>query len=344
MGVDIGELSVKHELELESLGGKTIAFDALNTIFQFLSSIRQQDGTPLSDSNGNVTGHLSGLFYRNAKFIELGIKPVFVFDGKPPSFKKKTIEERQERRDAATVAWKAALEKGDEEQARKYAQASSHLTKEMIAECKELLSAMGIQVIEAPSEGEAQASVMAAEGRVYGTCSQDYDSLLFGCPNLLRNLSVTGRRKLHGRNEWVPIKPHSILLEETLKANGLTRQQLVWIGLLIGNDYEPGVKGIGPKKALKLVKECKTLGQVERGAYDMKGYKFECDIEEIERFFLHPPVVKDIEIVHGEADLKRIGALLCDKHDFSSERVGRTVDLIVKKQTERGVQSTLGQW
>ena len=150
MGVDLGEVP-KRAAAIPELSGKKFAVDAFNAIYQFLSSIRQPDGTPLMDSQGNTTGHLAGIFYRNARLLENGIRPIYVFDGKPPGFKGEELAERSERKLAAEAAWKAALEKGNLEEARKAAHATSCLTQPMVAECKELLGLMGIQVVEAPS-------------------------------------------------------------------------------------------------------------------------------------------------------------------------------------------------
>ena len=265
MGVDLGDVP-KKAASLSDLSGKKFAVDAYNTIYQFLSSIRQPDGTPLMDFKGNVTGHLTGIFYRNARLLENGIRPIYVFDGKPPDEKKNVLDERKAHKTEAEAAWKAALEKGNMEEARKAAQATSRLTQKMAGEAKELLTYMGIPVVEAPSEGEAQASQMVIEGTADAVASQDYDCLLFGAPLLLRNLSIGGRRKLPGKSEYVDVQPEFIALEDALSTLGITRQQLIWMGILVGTDFDEGVKGIGPKKALKIVKESKSMKEAAEKA------------------------------------------------------------------------------
>ncbi|MDK2783923.1 MAG: flap endonuclease, partial [Thermococcaceae archaeon] len=217
MGVQIGELLPRKELELENLNGKKVAIDAFNAIYQFLSTIRQRDGTPLMDSKGRITSHLSGLFYRTINLMEAGIKPAYVFDGKPPEFKKKELEKRAEYREEAQEKWEEALARGDMEEAKKYAQRASKVNEMLIEDAKKLLELMGIPWVQAPSEGEAQAAYMASKGDVWASASQDYDSLLFGTPRLVRNLTITGKRKLPGKDVYVEVKPELIVLEEVLK-------------------------------------------------------------------------------------------------------------------------------
>jgi flap endonuclease-1 len=227
------------------------------------------------------------------------------------------------------------------EQARKFAQATSRLTPKMADEAKDLLRCMGIPVIDAPSEGEAQASQMVIEGSADAAASQDMDCLLFGAPLLLRNLSASGRRKLPGRNEYVDVEPEFISLEETLGALGVTRQQLIWAGILSGTDFDEGVKGIGPKKALKIVKDSKTLAE----AAEKAGAPGELPLfEAVEYFFLNPPVKKGERPVFGKIDKEKIVAFLCGKHDFSTERVVRTCDSAEKKMSEVGAQTRLDSW
>ncbi|MEM5870583.1 MAG: flap endonuclease-1, partial [Candidatus Aenigmatarchaeota archaeon] len=257
MGVQLRDILEAKEVDLETLKGRIIAIDAFNWLYQFLSSIRQIDGTPLMDIKGRITSHLSGLFYRTANLLEAGIKPVYVFDGEKPKFKKYTIEKRKEIREEAKEKWEKALERGDIEEAKKMAQRSGELNEEMIEESKELIRAMGLPIVQAKSEGEAQCAIMCKNGDVNFSASQDFDSLLFGSPKMIRNLNITGKRKVGGKE--VKISPEIIDLEENLNRLGITREQLIIIGILVGTDYNPGgIKGIGPKKALELVKRYKT--------------------------------------------------------------------------------------
>lgn len=344
MGVDLGELVQRSPVSISGLGGKTFAVDAYNTIFQFLSSIRQSDGTPLMDFKGRVTGHISGLFYRNARLLGEGAKLVYVFDGKPSELKRKTVEERQKRRDEANEKWQAAKKEGDLESARKFAQASSKLTPQMVEESKKLLTLMGIPVVQAEQEGEAQAAVLAQEGKVYAVASQDYDALLFGAPLLLRNLTISGKRKVPRKNEYVDVEPEIISLQQTLSSAGLSREQLVLMGILVGTDFNEGVPKVGPKTALKIVQEKKTLCEVEKYLKEKYSYEFEVDAAEIEALFLRPNAQHGLEIKSEGVQKGALQKLLCEEHDFSLQRVENTLNLLVAKEKEKGAQSKLGDW
>ncbi len=346
MGVDLGDLSVKHVITLDSLAGKVIAVDAFNILYQFLSSIRQEDGTPLMDFKGNVTAHLSGLFYRNVKLLEAGIKPVYVFDGKPNVLKGRVQSERSEVKKKAEEKWKEALETGKFEDAKRFAQATSRLTPQMVEESKLLLGAMGIPSVQAPSEGEAQAAAMAAAGLAYATASQDYDALLFGSPIIVKNLSITGRRKVPRQDRFIIVEPEQIDLKETLSVLGIDRGGLIFLGMLLGTDFNEGVKGVGPKTALKIVKEYKTHEAILAYLKKKYDYEFEVDAEEVFRLFLDPPYRPpgEGELSWKPADREGVLKILVEQHDFSADRVEKTLDDLARLTKERSAQSKLGEW
>jgi len=250
----------KTAVTLESLGGKSIAIDAYNALYQFLAIIRQPDGTPLKDSTGKITSHLSGLFYRTTNLVELSIKAVYVFDGVPPTLKETEIKRRAKVKEEALVKYEKAMAEGRIEEARSYAQATSRLKDYMADDSKRLLTLMGIPWLQAPSEGEAQAAHLARKGDTNFCASQDYDSLLFGAPMLVRNVTISGRRKLPKKEVYIDVVPETVELNQALKELGITREQLVDIGILVGTDFNPeGIKGMGPKTALKLIKEHGSL-------------------------------------------------------------------------------------
>ena len=337
MGTDIGDILYKESVELEYFAGKRIAVDALNTLYQFISIIRQPDGTPLKDSQGRITSHLSGILYRVSNMVEAGIRPVFVFDGEPPEFKKEELEERKERREKAEKKWKEAIEKGED--AKKYAQAAARVDDYIIRSSIKLLRLMGIPVVQAPSEGEAQAAYMTARGDTDYTGSQDYDSLLFGSPRLARNLAITGKRKLPGKNVYVEVKPEVILLDENLSRLGISREQLVDVALLVGTDYNDGVKGVGAKKALSVIKRCEDVFKA------LKFLKAETDVERIAKireFFLNPEVTDEYDIKFGKPDVDGIIDFLCEEHDFSRERVEKAVEKLSSGIEAK--QMTLEDW
>ncbi len=337
MGVDLGDLFEKKEIELTELKGKVIAIDAYNTLYQFLSIIRQRDGTPLMDSHGGITSHLSGFLYRTTNLVEAGIKPVFVFDGAPPAFKNNTIEERKKIRTEAREKYEEAKAKGDEVAAFKHAQASSRIGGNMIEDAKNLLGFMGIPVIQAPSEGEAQAAFMVREKKAYAAGSQDYDALLFGASIMVRNLAVTGKRKLPGKSVYVDVKPEAIELEPGLLKLEISREQLIDIALLVGTDYNEGIKGIGPKKALKLIKKHGSIG----GALGELNAEIK-NLAEIKALFINPDVTSDYDLKWKKPDSAAIIKFLCEGHDFSQERVSKAVERLLLASDEG--QQTLDKW
>ncbi|MCW1296194.1 MAG: flap endonuclease-1 [Candidatus Parvarchaeota archaeon] len=328
MGVNLRDIINAKEIELESLGQKILAFDAFNTLYQFLTIIRQRDGTPLIDRKGRVTSHLSGTFYRMVNLMSYGIKPCWVFDGEPPDFKKSTILERERRKEEAEEKYKDALEKGREEELMLYAQQTARLSQEMVSDTRELLDAMGIPWIQAPSEGEAMCAHIVKKGDAYATVSQDYDSLLYGSPLLIRNLNITGKRKLPRKEVYIEIRPEIIELKNILDELKIDQERLILIGLLLGTDYNPGIKGIGPKKALEIVRKHKEPEKI------MKEVKWEFEIpwQDIFNWFIKPKVSDRYEIRFKEINKERIKRVLCDEHDFSEERVENALSSIIKKQ------------
>lgn len=348
MAVDLAQLVSKRKITFEELTGKTVAVDAYNVLYQFLSIIRSADGTPLMDSHGNVTSHLSGLFYRNIELMGYGVKPVYVFDGIPSILKQRTIEARMKRRTEAAEAWKTAVEEGRMEEAKSYAQASTRINKEIVASAKVLLGHMGIPFINAPSEGEAQASHMAKKGLVYAAASQDYDTMLFGSPYVIRNLTMSGKRKLPRKNVYINVEPELMSFEDTLKSLGLNQKQLIWLGILLGTDFNEGVKGVGPKTALKIVKDAKSIDDIKKYVHDKYSTDFELDIREVEGLFLNPEVN---EISQGEfdkimsvrPDREKVAEFMCKEHDFSEERIGKFSEKLVESG-KASRQKGMGNW
>ena len=335
MGVQISALLPKNELEIEDLTGKTIAVDAFLWLHQFLSIIRQPDGTPLQDSKGRVTSHLSGIFYRSAKLMERNIKLAWVFDGMSPSFKHDTQMERRSVKEDAHFKWKDALERGDIKAAKKAAMATTTVNNEILDQSKKLLEYMGMPVVQALSEGESQCAYLCSNDQVYAVASQDSDSLLFNSPRLVRNLSITGKRRLPRQNVFIDVKPELIELRSVLKDLGITREQLIIMGLLVGTDFNPGIDGYGPKKSLALVKKEKTLKNV----FAKVEWNHYIPAEEIYDFFLNAPVNKEIELKFGPVQEDKILKLLVDEHEFSQERVEKVIKTIAASK-----QENLGNW
>ena len=343
MGVDLSPIVDRKEITLDDLSRRIVALDAFNMLYQFLASIRQPDGTALMDFNGNVTSHLSGLFYRTAKLMEVGIKPAYVFDGVPPIFKLREIEARKAKKEEALLLLGKAQDQENEALMKTYSMATVRLTKEMVEESKELLSAMGVPYVEAPSEGEAEAAYLAKQGKAYASGSQDYDSLLFGSPRLVRNLSITGKRKLPRREEYVIVRPEMITLEEVLAKLEIGREQMIMLGMLVGTDFNDGVKGVGAKTGLKLVRQFgNDFDALIKHIEQKYEYKFEDYIYDVYNFFLNYPA-KDEEIIFKDIDEARVIEILVEKHDFSKERIENTLkDMLEAKSRER--QKRMSDW
>lgn len=339
MGLDLKPLTIREKTSLESFSSKIIAIDAYNAIYQFLAIIRGPDGLHLADSEGRVTSHLSGLFYRNVNFLSLGIKPVWVFDGKPPSLKSAEIERRREIKREATIKYEKAIAQGNLEEARKYAQQTTAMKDGMVDDSKKILSLFGIPHIDAPSEGEATAAYLTQTGKAFASASQDFDSLLFGAKRLVRNFTNSGRRKLPNRNTYIEIEPEIIEIEKCLSELNISREQLVDIGILIGTDFNPdGFERIGPKTALKMIKRHSRLEDIPQIHEELS----KIDYEQIRNIFLKPKVSKIEEISFGSINYEGISEYLVKERSFSPDRVQSSLNRL-KKAIEKKSQ-TLEKW
>jgi flap endonuclease-1 len=342
LGVDLRDLVPKKAIKLEELSGKSLAIDAYNALYQFLAIIRQPDGTPLKDNSGRVTSHLSGLLYRTSNLLELSIKPVYVFDGAPPALKEVEIKRRMKVKEEALVRYERALKEGKVQEARVYAQATSHLKDYMTEDSKKLLGLMGVPWIQAPSEGEAQAAHLTKRGHADYCASQDYDSLLFGAPKFVRNITISGRRKLPSKNMYVEVIPEVVELDQVLKECGITYEQLIDVGVLIGTDFNPdGIKGLGPKTALKLIKE---HGSLEQALPHVKNAEFPVEPQQIREIFLHPKVTDNYRLEWRDPDVEGVVDFICRGRDFSEDRVRKALEKIQNGVTKQKGRTTLEKW
>jgi flap endonuclease-1 len=343
MGVQITELLPRTEITVESLAGKKIAVDAFNTLYQFLTTIRQRDGALLTDSKGRPTSHLAGLFNRTVKLMSMNIGLAFVFDGRAPELKKREKERRTELKRDAEVKHKLAVQAEDVEGMKKFASRTARLDKYMIEESKKLIQALGLPVIQAPSEGEAQAAFMVRNHDLYALASQDTDSLLFGAPLLVRNLSFSARKKLPGKLSYATVSPELIRLDGVFKELGIGQDQLIVLAILVGTDYNiGGVKGVGPKNALKLVKK---YGDDFDSLF--KGVKwhdfFDFSWRDVFDVIKNMPTTKDYSLEWGKVDVDEVKRILCDEHDFSVDRIDRGLGALIK-QKEKQQQKGLGDF
>ncbi len=341
LGVDLGDLVSREKITLEQLSGRSIAVDGYNSLYQFLAIIRGPTGEPLMDRQGRVTSHLSGLLYRTTNMAEKGIRLVYVFDGVPPSLKEAEIRRRSKVKEEALVKYEEAVTRGDFQEARRYAQATSRVKDLMVEDAKRLLDALGVPWVQAPSEGEAQAAYIAKKGDVWAAASQDYDSLLFGAPHLVRNLAISGRRKLPRREAYVEVEPEVVELSRVLSELGISREQLIDLGILVGTDYNPdGVRGVGPKTALKMLKEHGSIDKI----LPTLQTEFPEDPLKIRRIFLNPEVTDSYSIQWREPKTEEVVQFLYRERDFSEERVRNAVERMISGLKERETKRTLNSF
>jgi len=330
MGVKFKDIVNPESIKFNDLKGKIVALDAANVIYQFLSSIRQADGTPLMDHNGKVTSHFSGILYRTTSLIEKGIKPFYVFDGKSSVLKKGTQIKRSEFRKESHEKWKIALDEGRIEDARKYAVRSSRMSTEVVEGSKILLELMGIPYIQAKGEGEAQASYMVDKGDAWCVGSQDYDCILFGATRTVKNLTITGGRA----------NLELILLKNVLEKLKINRYQLVDLAILVGTDFNDGINGIGAKKGLNLIKKYGNVYKV----LDHLNVELEVDPQRLRDIFLKHEFISDYELKWGNPDRDGVIEFLAGDHDFSEDRVVTAIDKLYKLRKIDNSQSSLEKW
>jgi flap endonuclease-1 len=323
MGVNLTPIVVKQPLALEALRGRRVAVDGHGELYQFLALIRLPDGTPLRDRQGRVTSHLSGLFFRTTRLVaDHGLEMVFVFDGTPPALKAAEIEKRRAVKARYDVEAAEARAEGDTARAYSKSTMTSRLTRAMTDEARELLRLMGIPTVQAPAEGEAQAAHMTAKGDAWAAVSKDYDTLLFGAPRLVRFLTLSGREFLPSAGAFRRITPELIDRETWLTSLGLSGEQAIDLALLVGTDFNAGIRGIGPKKALQLVLK---HGRIE----DMPGPIRDEALpaaRAVREIYLHPEVTERYDLTFSPPDRDALIRFLCEDHAFGRERVEAAIE------------------
>lgn len=345
MGVAIGSLieDCKKRIDLSEFKGKKFGFDAYNMLFQFVTTIRGIDGEPLKNENGEITSHYSGIFYRISNVLSAGIKPVFVYDGKSHELKAKTKQDRRDRREAAKEKLEKAIVEEDIESMGKFARQSATIDSKIIDESKELLTAMGVSSFTAPGEAEAQISYMTAVGQTDYCVSQDFDCLLFGSPNLVKNIGVSGKRKVPFKKIYVDVYPYILESEQVFSKLNITREKLIWMSLLIGTDFNDKVEGIGPKTALKLVQENNSFENILKQLKE-KNKEIDFDYKEVIDIFLNPDIEKNSIYYKPIFDRQKIEHILIDKANFEEKRTINYLNEFEKKRNEVDKQKTLSKW
>lgn len=331
MGVNLTPIVVRHETSLAALRGRSIAIDGNLELYQFLSIMRMRDGRPLMDGEGRVTSHLNGLIFRTTRLMaDHGIRPVFVFDGPPPELKRAEIEKRREARAKAQREYEAAVSSGDLVTAWSKAVTATRLTRPMIEDAKTLLSLLGIPWVQAPSEGEAEAAFLARRGDVWAAGSKDYDSLLFGAPRLVRFLAIGSSEFLPSKGRSRAVPPELLDLEENLHAIRLTQDQLIDAAILVGTDFFDGIKGIGPKTAVRRIRE---WGSLDRAPTEVRA-ELPPNLDEIRKFFRSPPVVPAGDLQLHPPRSEDVVRFLCQERGFAQARVESAIARIQGGRTE----------
>jgi flap endonuclease-1 len=338
LGVNLTPIVLKQITSLEGLGGRSFAVDAFNVLHQFLALIRTREGRPLTDPEGRVTSHLVGLAFRTTRFVaEYRMSLVFVFDGVPPRLKRGEVEKRRALKRRAEAEYAEAVEAGDLATAFSKAVQTGRLDSEMVGDAKRLLDLLGVPWVQAPGEGEAQAAHMAARGDAWAASSRDYDSLLFGAPRLVRYLTIQGQEWLPSKCRARRLEPELIELEALLGHHGISRGQLVDLAILVGTDFNQGVKGVGPKTALKLVKQ---HGSLERMPDEVRS-RLPDSLDEIRWIYLEPEVTNDYTVEEGPLLESELFSFLCDERGFSRERVEAVVDRMKQSRRQRSMTDWL---
>lgn len=339
MGVLLTPILKKEQTSFKALYGKSFAIDAGIELHQFLALIRKRDGTLFTDRQGKVTSHLIGLLTRTSRLvIEYKFHISFVFDGRPNPLKKSTIEARRKVQQRAQAEYAQAVAAKDYSRAWSKVVMTGRVTGEILADAKRLLSLMGIPWLDALEDAEAQASFMAAKGDVWAVGSKDYDCLLYGAPILARYLTLTGREYLPSKGTSRPLIPELVKLSDNLEALGIGRHQLVDVALLVGTDFNEGVKGIGPKKALGLIQR---YASAENLPEDIRE-KLPQNLEEVRDIFLNPRVLKEYSLKAPRPDPDGIIRFLSEERGFSRDRVARIASRLVEAQFDADFQ--LGKW
>ncbi|KAJ0171379.1 hypothetical protein K1T71_012929 [Dendrolimus kikuchii] len=322
---DIAPQAVK-EMEIKNYFGRKIAIDASMSLYQFLIAVRSE-GAQLVSVDGETTSHLMGTFYRTIRLVENGIKPVYIFDGKPPDMKSHQLTKRAEKREEAEKELQKATEAGDQASIDKFNRRLVKVTRQHGEEARELLKLMGVPVVEAPCEAEAQCAALVKAGKVFATATEDMDALTFGANVLLRHLTFSEARKM-------PVQEFH--LNNVLSGLELSQKEFIDLCILLGCDYCGSLRGVGPKRAIELIKQHRSLEEIMRNIDTNKYQPPEnWDYENARRLFMEPEVKdpKDIELKWCDPDEEGLVKFLCGDRQFNEERVRNGAKKLLKARS-----------
>ncbi|MBC7092245.1 MAG: flap endonuclease-1 [Nitrososphaeria archaeon] len=330
MGVRLSPLVKSRKISLSTLSNKIIAFDANNLLYQFLALVRMPDGTLFKDHRGRITSHLLGASLRITRLmIDYQIKPILIFDGTPNILKLKVLEERRVQRAKALKEWEEEIRRGNLRKAFSKAVVSATLSKDLVNDSVDMFKLMGLPVIFAPEDAEAQAAYMCERNMVWAVATQDYDALLYGSPKIVRYVTIQGTDFLPSKKIVKPLEPELISLDETLKALDLTREQLVDVAILVGTDFNKGVKGVGPRKAYNLIK---IYGSIENIPPEKINGQIEY-VNEIREIFLSPKITKEYSISFEKPQIDKLIEFYRDRN-FSENNIEKIVERLTRFYTD----------
>jgi flap endonuclease-1 len=315
--------SIQEKESPQAYTGRLMAIDASMCLYQFMIMIRENHSGSyqnLTNEAGEVTSHIIGMLSRTIRLMENGIKPVYVFDGKPPDLKLGELEARRQKRTEATANLQAAQESGDQEQILKATKMTVRVTKQQNEETKELLRLMGVPIVDAPSEAEATCAALCRDGKVYAAATEDADCLTFGTKTLVRNLMAPESAKK---------QILEVTLERVLEQLGITMEQFIDFCILSGCDYCDTIKGVGPSTAIKLIMQHGSIEKVLENVDAEKvpepeKFRFQAARE----FFKECEAVdtKNIEFTFADPDVEGLEKFLVQKMSFDKTRVDRFID------------------
>lgn len=326
--------------EMKTFFGRKVAIDASMCLYQYLIAVRQSDGSQLTNIEGETTSHLSGFFYRTIRMIDNGLKPMYVFDGKPPEMKTGELMKRTEVKKKAQAEFEKLKEEGGSiEDVTKFERRTVRVTREQNEDVKKLLKLMGIPYVEAPCEAEAQCAELAKAGKVYAAASEDMDTLCYNPPYLLRHLTFSEARK-------IPVD--EIKTSAVVEGLELSKESFVDLCILLGCDYVDSIKGIGPINALKLIKEFGSIEKIlEHFKENPKKYSRNPIPEnwlykEARELFLNPEVIPgtQINLKWDHPDIDGLIEFMCKQNGFSEERI-RSGAAKLSKGVKSSVQGRL---
>jgi len=317
------DLAVIEDVSFDELGGSVVAVDAHNWLYRYLTTtVKWTSSDAYTTSDGTEVANLVGAVQGLPKFFEHDLTPVFVFDGAVIELKADEVEQRREQREQYEEALSEARERGDQIAIARLESRTQRLTETIVETTRELLALLDVPVVDAPAEGEAQCAHMARQGVVDYAGTEDYDALLFGAPFTLRQLTSSG-------------DPELMAFEATLERHGLTWEGLVDVAILCGTDFNEGIKGVGPKTAVKLIDEHGDLfGALESRDEHIEG------ADRLRRLFLDPAVddvSPDLEI---SPDVDAAQRFVTDTWEVDPDEVERGFERIEQSL----VQTGLGDW